>query len=88
MDAAPSAYTTLDYGRRWGIESLFSDLKSRGFGLMQSQIRRPERMERLILIMSLALYWAVSCGMFAEQQAVSDGLKRSYAGGRSPELVG
>lgn len=76
MDAAPSTYTTLDYGLRWGIENMFSDFKSRGFGLMQSQIQKPDRMERLILIMSLALYWAVSCGMFAEQQAVTDGLKR------------
>jgi hypothetical protein len=55
---------------------MFSDLKSRGFGLMQSQIQKPDRMERLILIMSMALYWATSCGMFAETQAVVDGLKR------------
>jgi hypothetical protein len=32
--------------------------------------------QRLILIMSMALYWATSCGMFAETQAVIDGLKR------------
>ena len=76
MDVAPNTYTTLDYGLRWGIENMFSDLKSRGFGLMQSQIKKPDRLERLILIMSLALYWAVSCGMFAENKAVSDGLKR------------
>jgi len=76
MDAAPSAYTTLDYGMRWGIENMFSDFKSRGFGLMQSQIQKPDRMERLILVMSMALYWATSCGMFAENQAANDGLKR------------
>lgn len=76
MDVRPSPYTTLDYGLRWGIENMFSDLKSRGFGLMQSQIKKPDRLERLILIMSLALYWAVSCGMFAEAKTVSDGVKR------------
>ena len=43
---------------RWGIEALFSDFKSRGFGLMQSQIKKPDRLERLILVMSIALYWA------------------------------
>ncbi len=42
--------------RTQSAESLFSDLKSRGFGLMQSQIKKPDRLERLILIMSLALY--------------------------------
>ena len=76
MDAKPSRYTVLDYGMRWGIENMFSDFKSRGFGLMQSHIKKPERLERLILIMSIALYWAISCGMFAEHQAVSDGSKR------------
>ena len=76
MDANPSRYTVLDYGMRWGIENMFSDFKSRGFGLMQSHIQKPDRLERLILIMSIALYWAISCGMLAEHQAVSDGSKR------------
>jgi hypothetical protein len=76
MDAKPSAYTVLDYGLRWGIESMFSDFKSRGFGIMQSQIQKPERLERLILIMAIALYWATSCGMFEEQKAVQNGVKK------------
>ena len=76
MDAKPGRYTVLDYGMRWGIENMFSDFKSRGFGLMQSHIQKPDRLERLILIMSIALYWAISCGMFAERQAVSNGSKR------------
>lgn len=76
MDAQPSRYTTLDYGMRWGIENMFSDFKSRGFGLMQSHIQIPTRLERLILVMSIALYWAVSCGAFAEQEAANSGLKR------------
>jgi hypothetical protein len=76
MDASPNRYTVLDYGMRWGIENMFSDFKSRGFGLMQSQIKKPERLDRLILIMSIALYWAVSCGAFAEHQAAISGAKR------------
>lgn len=76
MDAKPSRYTILDYGMRWGIENMFSDFKSRGFGLMQSHIQIPERLDRLILVMSIALYWAVSCGAVAEQEAANSGLKR------------
>ena len=76
MDAQPSRYTTLDYGMRWGIENMFSDFKSRGFGLMQSHIQIPARLERLILVISIALYWAVSCGAFAEQEAANSGSKR------------
>ena len=43
---------------------MFSDFKSRGFGLEQTHLRYPDRLSRLILVMSLALYWAVSTGMW------------------------
>ena len=32
MSDKPSYLTTLDYSKRWGIEPMFSDFKSRGFG--------------------------------------------------------
>ncbi|MGC1951655.1 MAG: hypothetical protein WA970_03560 [Gammaproteobacteria bacterium] len=51
----------LDYGARWAIEPAFLDFKSRGFELEDSQLEHPERLERLILIMALAMYWCV-CG--------------------------
>jgi hypothetical protein len=60
MSDPPSYLKTLEYSQRWGIEPMFSDFKSRGFGLAQTQIRYPLRLGRLILIMALALYWAVS----------------------------
>ena len=41
---------------------MFSDFKTRGFGLEDSQIRYPDRLGRLILVMALALYFAVSTG--------------------------
>src|SRR3954470_15767433 len=43
---------------------MFSDFKSRGFGLEDGQIRLPGRLDRLILVMALALFWAVSTGMW------------------------
>src|SRR3954468_9781778 len=46
------------------IEAMFSDFKTRGFGLEDSHLRRPERLDRLILVMALALFWAVSTGMW------------------------
>lgn len=64
MSDAPSYLTTLDYAKRWGIEPMFSDFKSRGFGLEQSQLRTPARLGRLLLVMSLALYVAVSTGLW------------------------
>lgn len=69
MDCAPNQYKTLDYGMRWGIESMFSDFKSRGFGVTHSHLTHADRLERLILIMSLALYWATSTGMFLKVES-------------------
>ncbi|GAC1608290.1 MAG: hypothetical protein NVS3B2_17630 [Ramlibacter sp.] len=64
MSAEPCYLSTLEYSRRWGIEPMFSDFKSRGFGIQDTQIQYPDRLGRLILVMSLALYWAVSTGMW------------------------
>ena len=64
MSETPGHLTTLDYARRWGVEPMFSDFKTRGFGLEDSQIRYPARLARLILVMTLALYLAVSTGQW------------------------
>ena len=64
LSEAPTVHRAFDYGLRWGIEAMFSDFKTRGFGLEDSQIRRPERLSRLLLVMALALLWAVSTGMW------------------------
>ncbi|MBS0186325.1 MAG: transposase [Proteobacteria bacterium] len=63
MDCIPSQYKVLDYGMRWGIECLFSDFKSRGFSITTTHLKHTDRIERLILILTIALYWAVSTGM-------------------------
>jgi hypothetical protein len=39
---------------RWGIEAMFSDLKTRGFNLEDSQIARTDRLDRLVLVLALA----------------------------------
>lgn len=62
MDCTPTRATVLDYGARWGIEPMLSDFKGRGFELAESQLEHPERLERLILIMALAMYWCVGIG--------------------------
>jgi hypothetical protein len=64
MSEKPSYLRTLEYGQRWGIEPMFSDFKSRGFGIEDTQLRYPDRLDRLILVMSLALYVAVSTGQW------------------------
>ena len=64
MSQTPTPHRAFDYGLRWGIEAMFSDFKTRGFGLENSRIQYPDRLSKLILVMALALYWAVSTGMW------------------------
>ena len=62
MDCQPTKAAVLDYGARWVIEPTFSDFKSRGFQLEDTQLQAPDRLDRLILIMTLAMYWCVRVG--------------------------
>ena len=62
MDCRPTQAAVRDYGARWVIEPTFSDFKSRGFQLEDTQLQAPDRLDRLILIMTLAMYWCVRVG--------------------------
>ena len=74
MGCKPNKCRVLDYGMRWGIEPMFSDFKSRGFGITDSHLRHKDRLERLILVMTLAMYWSVSIGMAAENPSACNKL--------------
>ena len=50
------------YKKRFGIETFFSDQKSRGFYLCHSHLSQPERLSRLMMATSLAYYWMVCLG--------------------------
>ena len=62
MSCEPTKEKILEYGKRWGIECMFSDFKSRGFGITDTHVTAPDRLEKLILILTIALYWATSIG--------------------------
>jgi hypothetical protein len=62
MNAVPSRTTVLDYGLRWSIETMFADYKTRGFGLEDTHLQRPDRLSRLLLVLAIALYWATANG--------------------------
>jgi hypothetical protein len=50
------------YRKRYGIETFFSDLKSRGFYLCHSHVSEPDRISRLLIAASLAYIWIVYMG--------------------------
>ena len=76
MNAAPSEYRVLDYGMRWSIEAMFSDFKTRGFGITRSRIKKPDRLERLIPVLAIAMYRAVSTGAKEEHLVAQRGEKK------------
>lgn len=53
------------YRFRWGIETLFSDQKSRGFHLHKSHISDPARLARLMMAAALAYLWMIYLGVEA-----------------------
>ena len=64
MSDRPTTGRARDDGLRWGIEALFSDFKTRGVNREASQITRTDRLDRRVLVLALALYGAVSTGMW------------------------
>lgn len=57
-----------DYANRWSIETLFGCLKSRGFCLEATHLKDPERLSRMIGLLTLALCWAFRTGEWLAQQ--------------------
>src|SRR5947209_7434828 len=57
---APDESATLleDYARRWGIETLFGCLKSRGFCLEATHVTDAERLRKLVALLALSFCWA------------------------------
>lgn len=67
-----------EYRRRTWEEELFRDLKSFGWGWQQSHLDKPERVERLLLVLALATFW-----VFCVAQRVIRTGKRSLLEARS-----
>lgn len=85
MDAIPSCARVLDDATRWGIEAMFSDVKGRGFHLEESHLRHAHRLERVVLIMALAMYGCVRMGRQQARDPPTP-LKKNARTGRSEPL--
>ena len=56
-----------DYAKRWPIETLFGILKLRGFRLESTHMTAPERISKLLAILTLALCWCIRTGEILAQ---------------------
>jgi hypothetical protein len=66
--ASDQAFALSDYARRWAIKTLFGAFKSRGFGLEETHITHPQRLSRLVGILSIAYCWAFTAGCWLQVQ--------------------
>jgi hypothetical protein len=57
-----------DYRLRWGIETLFSALKTRGFNLESTHFCQAERLSKLVALLALGFCWAMLTGIWQHQQ--------------------
>jgi len=67
------------YRRRWEVETLFAALKSRGFDLEATHLTAPDRIRRLIGLLTVAFAWSHLVG---EKRAEQHGPPPTKAHGR------
>ena len=53
-----------EYRKRWGIETLFGALKTRGFNLEDTRLTEEARLSRLLALLALAFTWAFLVGQW------------------------
>ena len=82
LSEPPTVHRAFDHGLRWGIEAMFSDFKTRGFGLEDSQLRHPDRLARLLPVMAPAPHRAVSTGTWETAPHLLPAEEKLRAGGR------
>jgi hypothetical protein len=52
-----------EYRRRHSVEATYEDLKRRGFDLERSKLTALERIDRLLVVVHLALWWGIGLGL-------------------------
>jgi len=51
------------YKQRWEVETLFRAYKKKGFNIEDTHITEPERVRKLVALLSLALIWCYKAGI-------------------------
>lgn len=54
--------TLNEYRKRWKIELMFSAFKTRGFNFEDTKITEPDKLEKLIALLSIAFCWCYAVG--------------------------
>jgi len=72
------------YGKRFWIEEMFSDHKSRGLNLEKTRLKDSDRIQKLMIAVTLAYLWLMEIGFSVivegnEKQVDNKGLERSVS---------
>lgn len=67
ISSEQSGKILIEYGERWKIETLFGVLKTRGFRLEDTHLTEPERVSKLLSLLTIAVSWAILAGELESQ---------------------
>ena len=87
-DEDPTLQTLWQYAMRFRIEELFLDFKSGVFGLEESRVRDRKALERLYLVVALALLFATAHGMAVQLKGLRQRVDPHYRRGLSYLKIG
>lgn len=62
ISSVASERILVEYKRRWAIETLFQNLKSRGFEIEETHLRKAEKIDKLFGVLAIAVAWAIKTG--------------------------
>ena len=56
------------YKERWQIETLFKALKTSGFNIEDTHLKNPDRINRMLVLVSITFVWSYLVGIFRHEQ--------------------
>ena len=74
-----------NYLKRWGIETLFSCLKGRGFHFEDTHMTRHERIAKLMALLTVGFCWALKLGQWAVTKKVIRLKIKNFKDGQRPQ---
>ena len=66
------------YKKRWNIETMFGNLKSRGFGFEDTHLTKLERISKLLAVLALAFCYILQIGVWQIALGHSIKFKKHY----------
>ena len=74
----PAGKALKAYRRRWRIECLFGDSKTRGFNMEDTRITNPDKLNTLLVVITLAMAWTYACARAVKGKSPIKTLAHGY----------